>query len=479
MKGGGLVPPFYHYSERKFMEKPIVAISTAVNYAGIGIVRLSGPGAIQVADKVFVSPKNKKLEDQKTHTIHYGFIKDQDEVVDEVLAMLMKAPHSYTKEDTVEFNCHGGIHIVRKVLSLLIEAGARPAEPGEFTKKAFLNGRLDLSQAEAVSDLIYSQNDYALKSSVGQLRGNLREKIETIRKAVIYNTAFIESALDDPEHISLDGYPEKLEMDVDIWLATLKSLLDNAESGKILKEGIKTVIIGRPNAGKSSLLNVLLGEERAIVTDIAGTTRDILEETINLKGIMLQVIDTAGIRNTKDAIEKIGVEKAKQYVDKADLILYVIDASDKLSEEDLDIMKLIGDKKTIVLLNKTDLALNVTEEEVLSTINSNKSDIKVIQISAKENEGITKLEETITAMFYDGKISFNNEIYITNARQQSALLEASQSLSSVKTSLEANMPEDFYTIDLMDAYESLGKITGESIGEDLVNEIFSKFCMGK
>ena len=374
----------------------IAAISTAMSNSGIGIVRMSGPEAFQIADRVYKGKKEKKLCDQKSHTIHYGYIVDGEQVIDEVLVMLMRGPHSYTGEDTVEINCHGGVYVVKRILEVLIKNGARPAEPGEYTKRAFLNGRLDLSQAEAVGDLIASQNEYALQSSVSQLKG------------------------------------------------------------------------------KSSLLNVLLGEDRAIVTDIAGTTRDVLEEHLNLKGISLNIMDTAGIRDTEDVVEKIGVDRAKEYADKADLILYVIDASRPLDENDAEILHLIKGKRAIILLNKSDLDMQVTKEQ-----EELPEEFPVIEISAKNVQGIEELEDTLKEMFFQGELTFNDEIYITNVRQKTALQDAYAALERVNDSIAADMPEDFYSIDLMDAYEALGNITGETIGEDLVNEIFSKFCMGK
>ena len=337
-----------------------------------------------------------------------------------------------------------------------------------------------MSQAEAVIDVIQSQNDYALKSSLKQLRGSVKEKISDLRNKIIYHTAFIESALDDPEHISIDGYGNVLKKETKEIIEEIETLLKTADDGRIIREGINTVILGKPNAGKSSLLNVLLGEERAIVTEIAGTTRDILQETINLQGISLNIIDTAGIRNTDDKVEKIGVDKAKDYAKEADLIIYVVDSSNDLDENDYEIMKFIQGKKSILLLNKSDLERKVTKEEIKKICKEyNIENIPVIEISAKEEKGIDRLEEIVKEMFYHGEISFNNEIYITNIRHKTALERAKDSLMKVIESIENDMPEDFYSIDLMDAYETLGSITGEMVGEDLVNEIFSKFCMGK
>lgn len=473
-------------------DSTIAAISTAMSNSGIGIVRMSGPKAVEIVDRVYRGKKEKKLSDQKSHTIHYGYIVDGNDTVDEVLVMLMRGPHSYTGEDTVEINCHGGVYIVKRILEILIKNGARPAEPGEFTKRAFLNGRLDLSQAEAVGDLITSQNEYALQSSINQLKGNVKKKINEIREKIIYHTAFIETALDDPEHISVDGYGEELRIVVDDLLKEIKSLLDTCDDGRIIKEGIQTVILGKPNAGKSSLLNVLIGEDRAIVTDIAGTTRDVLEEHINLQGISLNIMDTAGIRDTKDIVEKIGVDKAKSQAGKADLIIYVIDASSPLDENDNEILSLIQGKTSIILLNKSDLDMIVTKQEVEKayfasnlakkeneTEKENSFNVPIIEVSAKNQQGIDELENTLKNMFFAGNLSFNDEIYITNVRHKTALQDADTALQKVIESIDAGMPEDFYSIDLLDAYESLGNITGETMGEDLVNEIFSKFCMGK
>lgn len=453
----------------------IAAIATAMGNSGIGIVRISGDAAIEIADKIFRTKNGKlKIRDAATHTIHYGYVYDQGEWIDEVLLMLMKGPKSFTAEDTVEIDCHGGMLVTRRVLEAALKAGARLAEPGEFTKRAFLNGRIDLTQAEAVMDVIHAKNEYALKSSVGQLRGSVSKKIKELRGKLIYEIAFIESALDDPEHISLDGYGEKLLERMKDMEGELKRLVQSSSNGRVISEGIKTVILGKPNAGKSSLMNVLVGEDRAIVTDIAGTTRDILEEHIYLQGISLNVIDTAGIRSTDDVVEKIGVERAMEAAKEADLIIYVVDASRGLDENDFRIMEFIKDKKAVVLLNKSDLEPIVSAEEI-----KEKSNHAVIPISAKEETGIDRLEEEIKALFYEGKIDFNDQVLITNVRHAQALKEALDSVQMVEKSIEDGMPEDFFSIDLMNAYEKLGLIIGEAVEDDLVNEIFSKFCMGK
>ena len=453
----------------------IAAIATAMGNSGIGIVRISGDAAIEIADKIFRTKNGKlKIRDAATHTIHYGYVYDQGEWIDEVLLMLMKGPKSFTAEDTVEIDCHGGMLVTRRVLEAALKAGARLAEPGEFTKRAFLNGRIDLTQAEAVMDVIHAKNEYALKSSVGQLRGSVSKKIKELRGKLIFEIAFIESALDDPEHISLDGYGEKLLERMKDMEGELKRLVQSSSNGRVISEGIKTVILGKPNAGKSSLMNVLVGEDRAIVTDIAGTTRDILEEHIYLQGISLNVIDTAGIRSTDDVVEKIGVERAMEAAKEADLIIYVVDASRGLDENDFRIMEFIKDKKAVVLLNKSDLEPIISAEEI-----KEKSNHAVIPISAKEETGIDRLEEEIKALFYEGKIDFNDQVLITNVRHAQALKEALDSVQMVEKSIEDGMPEDFFSIDLMNAYEKLGLIIGEAVEDDLVNEIFSKFCMGK
>ncbi|EGA92278.1 tRNA uridine-5-carboxymethylaminomethyl(34) synthesis GTPase MnmE [[Clostridium] symbiosum] len=453
----------------------IAAIATALTNSGIGIIRVSGNEAFDIVDRIF-RPKNKrkKLKEEKTYTVHYGHIQDGDEIIDEVLAIIMRGPHSYTAEDTVEIDCHGGVLVMKKILETVIKYGARMAEPGEFTKRAFLNGRIDLSQAEAVIDVINSKNNYALKSSVSQLSGSMSKKVKELREKLLFEIAFIESALDDPEHISLDGYPEKLKVTVNDMQEELNRAISTFDSGRVLSEGIRTVILGKPNAGKSSLMNVLVGEERAIVTDIAGTTRDTLEENIRLHGISLNIVDTAGIRETEDVVEKIGVDKARANADDADLLIYVVDGSCPLDENDYQIMNLIEGRKSIVLLNKTDLEMVLTPEEI-----KEKTGKEVVAVSAKEQRGIDLLEEKIKELFLSGEIDFNDEVMITNVRHKTAMSEALKSLSLVKQSIEDQMPEDFYSIDLMNAYEQLGTIIGESLEDDLVNEIFNKFCMGK
>lgn len=455
----------------------IAAVATAMFDSGIGIIRVSGEEAIIIVDKIYRNVKNEKvLTKYDSHTIHYGLIVEENgAVVDEVMVSVMKAPRSYTTEDTVEINCHGGVLMMRKVLELVTLAGARIAEPGEFTKRAFLNGRIDLSKAEAVMDIIHAKNEFALKSSVKQLKGSVSNVIKEIRSKVIHEIAFIESALDDPEHFDLesDGYGEMLLDVLSKWMDRIQTLIDSAENGRILTEGIHTVIVGKPNAGKSSLLNMLVGEERAIVTDIAGTTRDILEETISIDGIIFRILDTAGIRSTEDVVEKIGVDRAKNAVEEADLVLYVIDSSVPLDENDESILQMTEGKNTIILLNKSDLIPVVTEKD----LSENKN--QIIRTSMKEKDGIDLFLKTVKEMFFHGDIVYNDEVYITNARHKEALKDALDSLVQVQKSIEDRMPEDFYTIDLINAYERLGLIIGESVEDDLVDEIFSKFCMGK
>ena len=457
------------------METTIAAISTEMSASGIGIVRISGEDAMEVISRIYRSKGGKKrIKEVPSHTIHYGYIYDGEELIDEVLVMIMRAPRTFTGEDTVEIDCHGGVFAMNRVLETVLKNGAEIAGPGEFTKRAFLNGRMDLSQAEAVMDVIQAKNEYALRSSIDQLKGSVQKAICDIREKIIYHIAYIESALDDPEHISLEGYPQELLEVVDKEQLEIKKLLKSSSDGKMIQEGIQTVILGKPNAGKSSLLNLLLGENRAIVTDIAGTTRDILEEYITLHGITLKIVDTAGIRETEDIVEKIGVDRAREMAQKADLILYVVDSSVPLDSNDEEIMSMLNGKKAIILYNKTDLKAAIEIDRLRE-----KAGHPVIPISAKEETGITELEEKIKDMFFGGELSFNDEVYITNARHKAALEEADKSLDLVRNSILGGLPEDFFSIDLMNAYENLGKILGESVGEDLVNEIFSKFCTGK
>ncbi len=463
----------------------IAAVATGMSNGGISIVRISGEDAFDIIDRIYRSKSGKKmLSEQQSHTVHYGYIYDGEKLIDEVLIVIMKAPNTYTREHVVEINCHGGVTVTRKVLETVIKYGARTAEPGEFTKRAFLNGRLDLSQAEAVIDVINAKNSYALSSSLTQLRGSVLEKIREVRESILHDTAFIETALDDPEHISVDGFGEELLVRVEDNIKILNKLVKSADNGRILKEGIETVILGKPNAGKSSLLNVLLGEERAIVTDIEGTTRDTLEETILLDSVMLHIKDTAGIRETADVVEQIGVEKARDSANQADLILYVVDSSRPLDENDRLILEFIQEKlqktKVVVLLNKQDLDVVVSEQDIQNELqNYDIRDCTVLAISAKLEQGIPLLEDTLKEMFYQGKISFNDEVYITNMRQKEAIAEGLESLKQVKESILNQMPEDFYSIDLMNAYEVLGQVIGETVEEDLVNKIFSEFCVGK
>ncbi len=450
----------------------IAAVASAMSNAGIGIIRISGPDAIVICDQLFQG--KVKLSEADSHTVHYGHIVWNHEMIDEVMVLVLRAPRTYTREDTVEIDCHGGVLMMEKILSCVLEAGARPAEPGEFTKRAFLNGRIDLSQAESVMDVIQSKNELALKNSMHQLNGMLSSKIRSFREDIIYEIAYIESALDDPEHISLEGYSDSLLIKVERLMKELDHLIQTADHGTMMKEGIQTAIVGKPNAGKSSLLNVLAGRERAIVTDIAGTTRDTLEEQIKIHGISLNIIDTAGIRETDDLVEQIGVERAMDCMKDADLILYVVDVSKPLDESDDQIMREIKDRKVIVLLNKSDLTPVVSEKDIREYL-----DCKIISFSAKEHTGLDCLEDHIKEMFFHGDLDMNDEIYITNARHKYALKSAYESLSHTRESILNQMPEDFFSIDLMDAYEQLGYIIGESVEDDLVNEIFQKFCMGK
>ncbi len=452
----------------------IAAITTGMTNAGVGIIRISGQEALSIADKIFQPARNISLTKMKTYTAAFGHIVEKGETLDEAIVLIMKAPHTYTREDVVELQCHGGIFLMRRIMEAVIHAGARVAEPGEFTKRAFLNGRIDMSQAESVMDMIHAKNEYSVKASYMQLKGALSRQVKNLREKLLHHVAYIESALDDPEHYDLNGYPERLQNDVIEVLGQVRHMILSSDNGKIIKEGIQTVIVGKPNAGKSSLLNALLGEERAIVTEVAGTTRDTLEESVNLDGITLNFVDTAGIRNTVDAVERLGVDKAKNYIDHADLILYVVDSSKELDENDYDIINRIQDKNAIILFNKQDLKPVVDKMCITSLLEK-----KTVDFSAKYRQGIDELFTIIKDMFFHGELKFNDEIYITNMRHKEALINCKKSLQNVLESIDQGMPEDFYSIDLMNAYEELGYIIGEALEDDLVDKIFSEFCMGK
>lgn len=454
----------------------IAAVATGMTPSGIGIIRVSGEDAFSVASSVFLRKDNKSISEYEDHRAYYGYVHDNGTVLDDVILLVFRAPHSFTGEDTVEIQCHGGILMMQNILGICIKAGARAAEPGEFTKRAFLNGKMDLSEAEAVMDVISSRNDMALKNSVRQMRGSLFRRITAIREKILFETAFIESALDDPEHYDLTGYPEKLSVKLLEILRNLEELADSFDDGRMLSEGVRTVILGKPNVGKSSLLNILAGSERAIVTEVAGTTRDTIEEHITIGGVMLHIIDTAGIRRSEDVVEQIGIQKALESARDADLIIMVIDSSEVLSDEDEELLTFIknNEKKCVILLNKSDLG-NVTGPEEIACYTSN----PVIVISAKDETGIDELKKFIVDEYSKGYIKYNDEIFISNIRQKEALTAAIESLLCVAKSITENMPEDFYSIDLTAAYESLGKIIGVSVGDDVINEIFDKFCMGK
>lgn len=454
----------------------IAAISTAMSPSGIGIVRISGPDSFSIIKGIAKKKNGTELfvNEIESHTVTHGYIADGDSLIDEVLIIAMRAPKTYTGEDTIEINCHGGVYVVKRVLETVLKNGATIAEPGEFTKRAFLNGKMDLSRAESVIDLINSTNEFAKDNALKQLKGAVYDEIQGLRAEILHEIAFIETALDDPEHISLDGYPLKLYDLVGGLKSRIETLLEKSNDGQLLVDGIQTVIVGKPNAGKSSLWNALLGQDRAIVTDIAGTTRDVLSERISLSGFTLNMIDTAGIRDTEDVVEKIGVNKSKEYVESADLIMYLVDGSCPLDDNDKEIMDLIKDKKAIVLLNKSDLNVIVDKSSLEKQCNR-----RVIEISAKNQTGLDEVTKEIKDLFFSGKIFVKDEVCITNMRQKEALQNAVESLKLVLNSIDSGLPEDFFSIDLMNAYEALGSITGETIGDDLVNEIFSKFCMGK
>ena len=458
-----------------FQKDTIAAIATGSVNAGIGIIRISGTEAIAVADRIFRAKKQgKTVEQLPGYSALFGNVCDGDCVLDEAVCLVMRAPNSYTTEDVVELQWHGGRIMLQRILDLVLRSGARPAEPGEFTKRAFLGGRIDAAQAESVMDMIYARNELAARSSAAQLRGTLSLRIRELREMILEHVAYIESALDDPENYSLEGYGDVLRPQIEETLVQVDRLLATAEEGKLIREGIRTVILGKPNAGKSSLLNQLLGEERAIVTEIAGTTRDTLEEDVQIQGIPLRIIDTAGIRDTVDTVEKIGVDKAKNSVTDADLVLYVVDGARPLDMDDTRIMELLEGRRVITVINKIDVEQTVDKMWIMEQIKA-----PVVELSARTGEGMEELRKCLTDMFFHGTLSMNDEVYITNLRQKQALQEAADSLRQVLTGLEQQMPEDFLTIDLMAAYEQFGYILGETLNDDLANEIFSKFCMGK
>ncbi len=454
----------------------IAAIATGMTPSGIGIIRVRGEDAFSIASSVFHGKNKEPLKEYEGYKAYYGYVHDNGDILDEVVLLVFTAPHSFTGENVIEIQCHGGILMMKRILELCISSGARCAEPGEFTKRAFLNGRMDLSEAEAVMDVISSKNDFALKNSVKQMQGSLYRKITQIREKILYEIAFIESALDDPEHYDLTGYPDNLSEKLLVMLRDLEKLSDSFEDGKILSEGVRTVILGKPNVGKSSLLNILTGSDRAIVTKIPGTTRDTIEEDININGVFLHIVDTAGIRQSDDVVEQIGVRKALDIAKDADLIIFVVDSSESLTPEDDEILSFIkkNDKKCVILLNKSDLGSVIGPEEIGCYTNN-----PVIVISAKDETGIDELKKYITDEYSQGYLKYNDEIFITNVRQKQALSNAISSLLCVAKSITENMPEDFYSIDLTAAYDSLGQIIGQQTDDDVINEIFERFCMGK
>ena len=455
----------------------IAAISTAVGEAGIGIVRLSGKDAIKIANNIFRGINNKTLLDAENRKMVYGHIIDNrnDEIIDEVLIVSMKEPHTYTRENVVEIYCHGGIIPVRKILELLLYNGARLAEPGEFTKRAFLNGRLDLSQAEAVIDIIKAKTDKSFQVSMDQLEGGLSKKVEVIRDTVLSMLAHVEVTIDFPEDDIDEVTYEELEENANRVISEIKKLLSTADRGKILRDGINTVILGKPNVGKSSLMNALLRENRAIVTDIPGTTRDIIEEHLNIDGIPLRIIDTAGIRETEDLVERIGVDRAKETIESADLIIAVFDISTDLTEEDYNIIDLIKGRKALVLLNKTDLPKKYSEDRLRELLEG----VDIISASVINEVGLDVLEDSIKEMFYSGEIELDSSVVVTNLRHKNQLEKALVNMESALNDIRVQVPLDCIEVDLRDCWENLGEILGETIGEDILDKIFAEFCIGK
>lgn len=451
----------------------IAAISTAPGVGGIGIIRMSGENCFDILEKIFKQKKYQSIEDIKGYSIKYGNIVDGKEIIDEVLVSYFKSPKSYTSENMCEINSHGGIVIMNKILELCIKNGANLAEPGEFTKRAFLNGRLDLSQAEAVIDIINSKTDKEAKVSIEQLKGSLSEKIEKIRKMIISIMADIEATIDYPEYDLEEVTNSKILLTLDEVDKILEGLEKSFNNGKILREGINTAIIGRPNAGKSSLLNVILNEERAIVTDIEGTTRDTIEEYIQIDGIPLKIIDTAGIRNANDKVEKIGVEKSIEIAKKSDIVIAIFDINRDINDEDKEIIELLKDKNAIIILNKIDL------ENKIDVKKFEKLNKPIIRISTKTREGIEELYEEISKMFKLKDIANDGETIVSNARHKSIIINSRKNLNIARETIENNMPIDIISTYLKEIIEELGKITGETVTEDVISEIFSKFCLGK
>lgn len=455
----------------------IAAISTAVGEAGIGIVRISGKKSLEIANKVFKGNKVEELNEGHSKRLVYGHIVDREnnKIIDEVLISFMKGPHTYTREDMVEIYCHGGIISVRKVLDLVLKNGARLAEPGEFTKRAFLNGRLDLSQAEAVIDMIRAKTDKSFETSLNQLEGSISAKIKEIRDILLEMIAHVEASIDFPDEDIEEVTYEDLEERALKVKEKIEKLLETADRGRILRDGLNTVILGKPNVGKSSLLNAILRENRAIVTDIPGTTRDIIEEYVNIDGIPLRIIDTAGIRKTEDIVEQIGVNRAKESVEKADLIIAVFDISRELSDEDFQIIDIVKDKKSIILLNKIDLPNKFSKSYIQSLI----GDKLIIETSVASGIGVEVLEKSIKDMFYSGEVEIHSDTVITNLRHKNQLEKALENINSALNDIRNYIPIDCIEVDLKNCWDNLGEISGETIDEDILDKIFSEFCIGK
>jgi tRNA modification GTPase len=460
-----------------FQEDTISAVATASGEGGIGIVRISGKDALQIASKLFKGAGGNSVTQIASNQMTYGYIIDPDssKIIDEVLLLIMRTPHSYTREDVIEIHCHGGVVPLRKILELTLIAGARMAEPGEFTKRAFLNGRLDLTQAEAVIDIIRAKTDASLRMAVGQLSGTLSDNIRELRHAVLRMIAQLEATIDFPEEDIEDMAAQAVSEQVRAITRLLDKLLATAQTGRILREGLETVIIGKPNVGKSSLLNALLREKRAIVTAIPGTTRDIIEEYVTIGGIPIKIVDTAGIRETADLVEQLGVERARQFIASADLILLLLDASAPLSAEDREVLAMLPGREAIVLVNKSDLPPLLEMNQVLEYV----SDKKLLKISVLEGLGLDELEQSIVDLVYSGQVQQGEGAFVNNVRQANLLRQAKQHLAEVLETIAADMPADCMVVDLRAAWHKLGEITGDTVGEDIIDQIFSQFCIGK
>ena len=456
-------------------QETITALVTAVGESSVGIIRISGPDAIEIGSKIYKGKDN--LTEAETHTVHYGYVYDSqnDKKIDEALFLLMRGPRSFTGEDVVEVQCHGGMVVLKKTLQLILRSGARLAEQGEFSKRAFLNGRLDLAQAESIMDIVQAKTDRGADLALSQLQGSLSGMVKTLREDLLEIIAFIQADIDYPDDDIERLTPEEQRERIGNVKGQIEHVLKNARKGKLIRDGLRVVIAGKPNVGKSSLLNALLGEERAIVTNIPGTTRDVIEEYINLNGIPLKIVDTAGIRETDNEVEQIGVDRAQQFMKQADLVLYVLDGNEGCTQDDMEMIQAIH-QPVVYLLNKSDVGIS---DAVRETLKEKIGQAPVLEISAKEKTGLEQLETTITDMFFSGTLEVSDSILVTNVRHIQILEDSLGHMDGFIKGIDMGLSVDFLVIDLQNAWEKLGKITGETVEDDLLDQIFSKFCLGK